>query len=234
MKKSILLPFIALVWVLNIHGQESEAIINNELIAVKMSTAVIQNSINNSLDVLLYSSFGTGGPNLNYPLTFKGDDLEGLSTEGGVIYIDDNSTPLDLTDDLVTYTPPKGFSGNDLIIYHLQDYYGNVKEGQIAVKVYGTNSKDVIDLNLQNSKFKIDVYPNPSKGSFILLMNPADVLEMEINIFDVMGKLVFSQSVNSALRVQNISLHTGLASGLYILKTFSSNKLLSSKKILIQ
>ena len=170
MKKRILLFTVLMSLGLNTNGQESDAITKNELAPVRMATTVLKNSVNNSLNVLLNSSFGKSGPNLNFPIAFKGDKLDAISVKGGLVHVDDNSTPLDLTDDVITYTPPKDFAGNDLIIYQLKDKKGKVKEGQVYVNVYSSKSEDTTDLNPENSKLMMNVFPNPSNGKFTLLI----------------------------------------------------------------
>ncbi|NJO03415.1 MAG: hypothetical protein HC880_18580, partial [Bacteroidia bacterium] len=49
--------------------------------------------------------------------------LNNSSSQGGILIIRDNGTPLDYSDDFIQYTPPIGFSGADSFLYVIHDGY---------------------------------------------------------------------------------------------------------------
>ncbi|MEP3374617.1 MAG: Ig-like domain-containing protein, partial [Maribacter dokdonensis] len=83
--------------------------------------SIAQDSSNNAIDVLANNGngpddFGGDGPNagaITLPST--------STTNGGTVSVDDNSTPLDPTDDTVLYTPAAGYSGSDSFTYTITD-----------------------------------------------------------------------------------------------------------------
>lgn len=234
MKKRFLLISIVITIGFDLFGQQSSTISKEQLTTVAMTTTVLKNSVNNSLDVLFYNSFGKNGPNLNYPLAFKNDNLEAYSTKGGLVRVYDNLTPMVLDDDVITYTPPKGFTGNDIIIYRIKDKNGEFKEGHVSIHVFSGktgNEKDLSNYNLEND---YTLYPNPSEGNFNISMYSTDREHIEMKFFDLAGKLVLTKKFTSKIGFQNISMSSNLEPGLYIIESFSSGKKLKTKKLLLK
>ena len=52
------------------------------------------------------------------------DAINGLTTNGGTVSINDNNIPTDSTDDFIDYSPPTGFTGNDTFQYEVTDGFG--------------------------------------------------------------------------------------------------------------
>lgn len=75
------------------------------------------------------------------------------------------------------------------------------------------------DLIKRNFDKKVHLYPNPNDGDFKLVFNEKISEEIEVNIFDVFGKLVFS--LNSKETEINFKLNN-LNSGVYFVKVTSS------------
>ena len=44
-----------------------------------------------------------------------------IATQGGALFINNNSTPANSTDDFIDYTPPAGFFGEDVFYYEICD-----------------------------------------------------------------------------------------------------------------
>ncbi len=72
----------------------------------------------------------------------------------------------------------------------------------------------------------ITLYPNPSNGEFTL--NISDITINELKIYDLSGKLVYSDVIAKNNRKQNIDL-SYLTSGIYILKLIGDKTALQSK-----
>ncbi|PKA99303.1 VCBS repeat-containing protein [Flavobacteriaceae bacterium MAR_2009_75] len=100
--------------------------------------SIAQDTSNNSIDVLANNgngpdSFGGDGPNagaITLPST--------TSTNGGTVSIDNNSTPLDPTDDAVLYTPAAGYSGPDSFTYTITDANNDSSTATVNVTVVPT------------------------------------------------------------------------------------------------
>lgn len=83
------------------------------------------------------------------------------------------------------------------------------------------SKKEVNDYDLIKRNFdkKVHLYPNPNDGDFRLIFNEEVSEEIEVNIFDVFGKLVFS--LNSKETEIDFKLNN-LNSGVYFVKVTSS------------
>lgn len=66
-------------------------------------------------------------------------------------------------------------------------------------------------------------YPNPFKGSFTLRINSSELNNLEIYIFDLQGKAMFSSSEHTTNR--DISLGKDLKKGIYVVKILNGEKL---------
>jgi hypothetical protein len=75
---------------------------------------------------------------------------------------------------------------------------------------------NVIQLNcLEDSKFSLTVYPNPSNGIFKISLSQAGA---EIHIFDAMGRPVFHQQVETQQAFIDLS---RFPSGIYFLQAWN-------------
>ncbi len=100
--------------------------------------SIAQDSSNNAIDVLANNGngpddFGGDGPNtgaITLPST--------STTNGGTVSINDNSTPLDPTDDTVLYTPAAGYSEADSFTYTITDANNDSDTATVNVTVVPT------------------------------------------------------------------------------------------------
>ena len=137
--------------------------------AVDDTFDVIRNSTNNALDVLANDDFGFNGPNLTHPLTFANGALTNASVNGGSVSIGNNGTPNDLSDDVIIYTPPAGYIGEDTITYVITDFEGLAKTGLVTVDVINDANQsyavdDTINVNENSSVVAIDILSNDTIG----------------------------------------------------------------------
>ncbi|MDB2606353.1 Ig-like domain-containing protein, partial [Zobellia sp.] len=112
--------------------------VNSLPIAQDDEVSVAQDSSNNSIDVLANNgngpdSFGDDGPNSG-AITLP----SATTTNGGTVSIDNNSTPLDPTDDTVLYTPAAGYSGADSFTYTITDANNDTDTATVNVTVVPT------------------------------------------------------------------------------------------------
>ncbi len=90
--------------------------------------------------------------------------------------------------------------------------------------------------NETSSTTGLQVYPSPSKGT--LTVDYSGVIDgaLQINIYDVNGKQVFTKSVTAVSKTNNqygLNLHT-LASGAYILQTINGSEKKQLKFMLLK
>ncbi|WP_289041739.1 Ig-like domain-containing protein, partial [uncultured Zobellia sp.] len=112
--------------------------VNSLPIAQDDAISVAQDSNNNSLNVLANNGngpddFGGDGPNAGAIALPSAS-----STNGGTVSIDNNSTPLDPTDDTVLYTPAAGYSGPDSFTYTITDANNDSDTATVNVTVVPT------------------------------------------------------------------------------------------------
>ncbi len=81
-----------------------------------------------------------------------------------------------------------------------------------------------------NEQEKINIYPNPSTGKFVIKL--PYLIETEIKVFDLKGEMLFQQMISLNNEVIEIDL-SGHAKGVYYLK-INSDKISTTKKVLIK
>jgi gliding motility-associated-like protein len=96
--------------------------------AVDDSFDAPRNSSNNLLDVL-NNDTDPHAEDLAISL------LNGSTTQGGTVTVNDNGTPEDPTDDFVAYTPPADFSGVDNFTYHVTNQSGFCSSADVNITV---------------------------------------------------------------------------------------------------
>jgi hypothetical protein len=110
-----------------------------------------------------------------------------------------------------------------------------------AIKISGQNNGFIngtqinTTSNFVKTNLTYKVYPNPA-SSFVNLEIPEEVVgegELEVNIFDVLGKLVKKTSIDKSSRLHQIEVND-LNSGLFTLKMIDKNKSVFNGKLSIQ
>ena len=75
-----------------------------------------------------------------------------------------------------------------------------------------------------------NVYPNPAKDIAVINFNLNEVCDVEVEITDISGKIVFSSNLNNASGFQNINLNVeNMNSGLYFVNLKTNGENLSKK-----
>jgi len=76
-------------------------------------------------------------------------------------------------------------------------------------------AESLTGLQTDTEKMNLIVYPNPSTGKFILKLESANQESRQLNLVDMLGKTVYSQSIGA---VDNYALDLSiLPAGMYIL-----------------
>ncbi|MEQ8969098.1 MAG: DUF4347 domain-containing protein [Coleofasciculus sp. C1-SOL-03] len=99
------------------------------------------------------------------------DAFDSTSASGGTIILDDNSTPNDLTDDQLLYTPATGYIGADSFSYTISDSNGGTATATVNVTVNPANSLTLIGTPLD------DTLTADSGDDFLFGLGGNDVLQ---------------------------------------------------------
>ena len=74
--------------------------------------------------------------------------------------------------------------------------------------------------------FTLNMYPNPTNGNLNIRCD--NVRIAQVQVFDIFGKLLLTESVNDNSTSLNLS---GLASGVYVVRTTSADHSVVTRKV---
>ena len=78
----------------------------------------------------------------------------------------------------------------------------------------------------------LNVYPNPTTGEFVMILNNYSVQELEILVLNSIGQLVISDRLHLKKGIQTLELNLGnFSKGMYFIQTFNDEGIFSSTKI---
>ena len=155
---------------------------------------------------------------------------------------DGTAITLDAGNEGSSYSWSTGDDGQTITVNKDNFDYGSHTISVDVVTADGCTSSDTVTVNLKDctsigensANVKMDVFPNPNKGSFILELNSVSADRVTIKIVNVAGAVVFEQRdivVNGNYR-QQINL-TDFSKGVYSISVFGSDYQLN-KKIVIR
>ena len=153
---------------------------------------------------------------LNYNENFTFDvrsndaDLEGEKLTVSLIEGPESGTLTLNNDYTFTYTPVPNFSGEVNFTYEVSDGE-NSANASVTIKVDADSYLGVNDQNITN----ISIYPNPVVNK-LFIQGLLDV--SETSIYDVLGKLVLSNTTSTEIDVSN------LKKGIYTIKIEAEQK----------
>lgn len=94
-------------------------------------------------------------------------------------------------------------------------------------------SLDKIDIKFNDSqKLSVLIYPNPSNGKISLKFNES-IENLSLNVFDVMGRVVYNSNYSKSIKHIDLDLNT-LVSGVYFVHLVDSLGKLSVERIVIE
>lgn len=169
-------------------------------------------------------SFGDPGEEYDLDLGTTANIADEL-TEGSPLTI---TIPADATEGTTImrvstkYTPP---TGNDFPTSCETGFDGEVEDYSVNV----INNLSIDDNDLDN----LNIYPNPSNGSFTIGFNSKSGEDINIEVFDIRGRAIFTKSFNSTNRFnEQVQLNTAQC-GVYILH-ISDGPFKVTKKIVVE
>jgi hypothetical protein len=140
-----------------------------------------------------------------------------------------------LPGDTLTYETPVSFDMSDKKDYEIRVKANYSEDGNLSnnESTY-TISSPVTDLeSLTNGDMKVNVYPNPTSGKFVLEINTEDPKSYYVEIYSESGKKLRERKVqNSTYSKSNFDL-SGVDSGIYLIK-INNEQLNYITKVLIK
>ena len=148
--------------------------------------------------------------NLTFDVRSNDADLEGEELTVSLLEGPESGTLTLNNDYTFTYAPVPNFSGEVNFTYEVSDGE-NSANASVTIKINDNSSLGVDDQNLKN----ISIYPNPVDDK-LFIQGLLDV--SEVSIYDVLGKLVLSNTKSSEIEVSN------LKKGIYTIKIVNEQK----------
>ena len=133
-------------------------------------------------------------------------------------------------------SPMTGFTGNDpsgtwnlVFVDFFNGDTGVVNEWSVELC---TTATTVVLSNEEFALQNFSLYPNPSKGDFSLSFNSTSGEDIDVNVYDISGRLVHTRNYNAtAVFNENISLKN-VSSGMYLITVTDQDKTVTKKLII--
>jgi len=138
----------------------------------------------------------------------------------------------------LTVTPSGNLSGT-LVATYLQNPYYADRMSTISISVAGREPLEV-NLTQSNSEVSVEesdlqgirIYPNPSKGIFVLEADPARYTSMDVQLTDLTGHVILSR-ICKGDNAYTFDL-TNLTEGAYTMNIKTENNLITRKIVIIR
>ncbi|HEX7414837.1 MAG TPA: T9SS type A sorting domain-containing protein [Bacteroidia bacterium] len=125
-----------------------------------------------------------------------------------------------------------GTNGNihAMAVYHNALYFGG-----IFINAAGTSVNNIARYstlagieNVTNNIEQVSIYPNPNNGSFVI--EPNSTTKQTVNVYDVNGKLVLSQTINGKTIIDASSLNEGV----YNISIISNEGMVNKRLVIVR
>ncbi len=128
-----------------------------------------------------------------------------------------------------TNESPFTHSPDDIIENMDPQYVFEVTKGALGSALHFAVAKETLDISENSFADNIFLYPNPSNGKFTINVNSLSEENIELTVFDVLGKRVYNNSLNTKTNTLDLSfLQAGIYQGV-----FNNGKDLITKKIVL-
>ncbi len=201
--------------------------------AVDDNVSVIRFSTNNLIDVMDNDDFGFDGKNPTHPLTLSNGRSTGTSAGGRFIQVHDSGTPLDFSDDTVSYSP--GSLLTDSFEYTITDGNGDATTGTVYITT--TSLKEVASVSVGSNKVfenNFLAYPNPSRGNVKTTLLSKISTKATLFLSDVTGKIIDRRVLEIKKGVNQLEFDFTVKSGLMLMKIMSSEVDYGTSKIVFK
>ena len=124
------------------------------------------------------------------------------------------------TQSLTQIASPNGLQPNKQVF----DLVSNTQQSAYSIFIAHFVPNALSNENFTNSSFSI--FPNPNNGEFIVKLNSVDFVQTSLQIFDMLGKLIYNQNLNS----NQTTIYTKyIEKGVYLVKLTRGNQTTTSK-----
>jgi uncharacterized repeat protein (TIGR03803 family) len=181
-----------------------------------------------------FSGFPTDGANPYGSLIYDGTYLYGMTKQGGVTHdegtifkIMPNGTGFinvsDFNDPSTGANPQGSLFSDGTNMYGMTSDGGANNDGTIFKISLLTGIKQTI-----SSNEAINIYPNPTQNNFVIETNSTD--KQTLQVFDVNGKLVLTQTINGKTNIDA----GNLPEGVYNLSLQNANGVLNKRLVIVR
>ena len=178
-------------------------------------------------------NFGADGKSVTHPLTLSNGRSTGTTTGGRFIQIHDNGTPLDFSDDTVSYSP--GSLLTDSFEYTITDGNGDATTGTVYITTTALKSQNSIRVG-SNEVFENNflAYPNPSKGNLKTTLLSSISTKATVFLSDVTGKVIYKSSIDLKAGTNQLEFNFNVNSGIMLLKIISAKVDFGTSKVVFK
>lgn len=164
--------------------------------------------------------------NVNGTLYFTAND----GTNGFEIWKSDGTTAGTVM--LTNINPGSASAAPNFLTNVNGDLFFAATDGTNGVELWKVNGSTVTNLYSSTMQNDFKIYPNPTSTNLNIQLNSNEIVgNVQIEVSNTLGQIVLSETMIG----KNIELNTtGLSNGLYIVKMFNNNTILSSQKIIKQ
>jgi|GEM_PF-1456269 len=147
--------------------------------------------------------------------------------------------------DILCAEPMAGETFQDVVVADLDTdtyyYWVIVNEGTCTHKVYlngDDNSpfgKLVADPNIEYGDLALQINPNPNNGAFELSITGDEVRDLDVHIYDALGRMIYQQDVPKIYSVHTHYIAVPkLTQGVYFVRVTGNNGILLTEKIIVK
>ena len=179
-------------------------------------------------------NFGSDGENTTNPLRLFNGTTEGKSVKQIEREAQGSSAfnNLVVNSGKIEYTPVAAFTGEDSFYYKIVDASGDESIAQVTINVTSSKSSGIVTTDAVIKD--LQVYPNPSKGAFKVLVYSEKAEQASVLLFDVTGKVVYNKKQLLSTGNNTMNLHVNVQTGILFLKVYTDNTNFGTKKILFK
>ena len=179
-------------------------------------------------------NFGSDGENTTNPLRLFNGTREGKSVKQIEREAQGSSAfnNLVVNSGKIEYTPVAAFTGEDSFYYKIVDASGDESIAQVTINVTSSKSSGIVTTDAVIKD--LQVYPNPSKGAFKVLVYSEKAEQASVLLFDVTGKVVYNKKQLLSAGNNTMNLHVNVQTGILFLKVYTDNTNFGTKKILFE
>ncbi|NOR27270.1 MAG: T9SS type B sorting domain-containing protein [Lutibacter sp.] len=124
----------------------------------------------------------------------------------GTVFVDNNGTPDDLTDDVFVYQPNSDYVGEDSFTYTICDTYGNCDTATVIISGVGVLANCIIDFTGKNNNSAYGFSPNGDgyNDTFVIDFLENCYPNYQIQIFNRWGNVLFDYTHNGDTNMKPI------------------------------